>query len=112
MTVGIRVMVQAGVRFAFCSLGFSFTEYVRERVDAVFDFVPLDEALQWSLCWSNREAAGQREAAGWRGWAGAAGKLQVARIRVRVRVWVSYRVRVTITVRVRHVFVTRIWGYG
>ena len=28
------------------------------------------------LGWSSREAAGQRAAAGWRGWAGAAGKLQ------------------------------------
>ena len=28
------------------------------------------------LDWSSREAAGVRAAAGWRGWAGAAGKLQ------------------------------------
>ena len=49
---------------------------VCERVDGIFDLVPLDEALRWSLCWSSREAAGQRAAAGWRGWAGAAGKLQ------------------------------------
>ena len=40
---------------------------VRERVDAIFDLVPLDEALRWSLCWtifglgwSSREAAGER----------------------------------------------------
>ena len=43
----------------------------RERVDAIFDLVPLDEALRWSLCWtsfglgwSSREAAGGRAAAG------------------------------------------------
>ena len=24
---------------------------VRERVDTIFDLVPLDEALRWSLCW-------------------------------------------------------------
>ena len=44
------------VRFAFCSLGFRFTEYThaasfsmcgeRERVDAIFDLVPLDEAIR------------------------------------------------------------------
>ena len=39
---------------------------MRERVDAIFDLVPLDEALRWSLCWSSREAAGQRAAVGWR----------------------------------------------
>ena len=49
------------VRFVFCRFGFSFTEYIhatsfsmwceRERFDAVFDLVPLDEALRWSLCW-------------------------------------------------------------
>ena len=43
----VRVIIR--VRFAFCSLGFSFTEYMdaaavsicaeRERVDAVFDLV-------------------------------------------------------------------------
>ena len=43
----------------------------RERVDAIFDLVPLDEALRWSLCWtifglgwSSREAAEERAAAG------------------------------------------------
>ena len=60
--VELLVLVRVRVR-AFCSLGFSFTEYThaacgvcvcvrereRERVDAVFDLVPLDEALRWSL---------------------------------------------------------------
>ena len=35
----------------------------REMVDAIFHLVPLDEALRCSLCWSSREAAGQRAAA-------------------------------------------------
>ena len=52
-----------------------FQHVVRERVDAIFDLVPLDEALRWSLFRSSRKAAGQRAAAGWRGWARAAGKL-------------------------------------
>ena len=26
----------------------------RERVDAILDLVPLDEALRWGLCWSIR----------------------------------------------------------
>ena len=55
--VRVRVRVGVRVRFAFCSFGFSFTEYihaasfsmwcesVRVCVDAIFDFVPLDEAL-------------------------------------------------------------------
>ena len=47
------VRVRVRVRFAFCSLGFSFTEYIHaasfsmwcmvERVDATFDLVPLGE---------------------------------------------------------------------
>ena len=41
----------------------------KERVDAIFGLVPLDEALRWSLCWSSREAAGQR-VAGWRDFRG------------------------------------------
>ena len=44
----------------------------RERVDAIFDVVPLDEALRWTCVrrffrgrgWSSREAAGERAAAG------------------------------------------------
>ena len=47
----------------------------RERVDGIFDLVPLDEALRWSLCWSSREGAGQRAAASWRGRTGAAARL-------------------------------------
>ena len=68
--------------------------------------VALDEALRWSLCWSSREAAGQR-AAGWRGRAGAAGKLW-GRARVRVRRSVRVRVRVVRVVRVR----VRVRGQG
>ena len=37
---------------------------MRDRVDAIFDLVPQDEALRWSLCWSSREAVGERAAAG------------------------------------------------
>ena len=33
---------------------------VREKGDAIFDLVPLDEGLRWSLCWSSREAAAHR----------------------------------------------------
>ena len=56
-----RLRVRVRVRFAFFVLGFSFTEYmhaasfgmwcesVRERLDAIFDLVALDEALRWSL---------------------------------------------------------------
>ena len=52
------------------------TDRERERGDAMLDLVPLDEALRWSSCWSSRDAAGQQAAAGWRGRAGAAGKLR------------------------------------
>ena len=45
---------------------------VCERADAIFYLVPLDEALGWS----SREAAGERVETVWKGWAGAAGKLQ------------------------------------
>ena len=64
--------VRVRVRFAFCSFGLSFIEYThaasfstwceREIFDAIFDLVPLDEALRCSLCWSSMEAAGQRAA--------------------------------------------------
>ena len=27
-------------------------EREREKVDAIFDLVPLDEAVRWSLCWT------------------------------------------------------------
>ena len=39
-------------------------ERERDRVGAIFDLVPLDEALRWSLCWSSRETVGERAAAG------------------------------------------------
>ena len=29
----------------------------RERVDVIFDLVPLDEVLRWSLCWTAAGAA-------------------------------------------------------
>ena len=70
--VKVMVMVRVRVRFAFCRLGFSLTFslteyihaafftmwYVCDRVDDIFDLVPLDESLPWSLCWSSRKAAG------------------------------------------------------
>ena len=71
------------------------------------------------LGWSSRGAAGQRAAAGWRGWAEAAGKL-----RGRGRRWVLqrgcrgkgvlwYRVKVRVRVRVRvRVEVRRSLGVG
>ena len=47
----VKVWLRVKIRFAFCSLSFSHTEYIGlmpacgERVDVVFDSAPLDEAL-------------------------------------------------------------------